>query len=60
MLKAANYLDCARLTDLLIKKVAAAMKDKTVEQLYQFWGVESDFTPEEEEENHRRYGWIYD
>jgi S-phase kinase-associated protein 1 len=45
---AANYMEVQPLIDLTCASVAAAVKDKTKQELYAAFGITTDFTPEEE------------
>jgi hypothetical protein len=49
LINAANYLEAKSLLDLLCKRIANMIKGKTVEQIRCTFGIQSDFTPEEEE-----------
>ena len=46
---AANYLDIKPLLELSCAKVASMIKGKDVKQIRQFFNIENDFTPEEEQ-----------
>ncbi|XP_057959192.1 SKP1-like protein 1A [Malania oleifera] len=59
LLNAANYLNINDLLDLLCQKVADLIKDKSVEEVRQFFGIEGDFTPEEEEEIRKEHDWAF-
>ena len=54
---AANYLDIKGLLDLGCKAVAKMIEGKTTEQLRDQFGIENDFTPEEEERIRRENKW---
>lgn len=58
LLNAANYLNNKKLLDLLIKYVANLIKGKTRDEICELFGVENDFTPEEEEAIRKEYGWL--
>lgn len=49
LILASNYLDIPGLLDLTCKTVANMIKGKTPEQIRQTFGLQNDFTPEEEE-----------
>jgi len=49
-IEAADFLGCVRLVNMGCKYVAENIKDKTPEELRQFFNIENDFTPEEEKE----------
>jgi len=57
LIMAANFLDMTNLLDLLCKVVANMMKNKTVEEIREKFGIVNDFTPEEEEEVRRENEW---
>ncbi|KAL0490036.1 S-phase kinase-associated protein Skp1 [Acrasis kona] len=48
LIMAANYLNIKDLLDLTCAKVASMMKGKSPEQIREMFGIENDFTPEEE------------
>ena len=54
---AANYLDIKGLLDLGCKVVAKMIEGKTTQQLRDQFGIENDFTPEEEERIRRENEW---
>ena len=54
---AADYLDIKKLRGLCCKTVANILKGKTVEQIREMYGIENDFTPEEEEEIRKQTAW---
>ena len=54
---AANYLDVAPLLNLACHIVANMIKGKTVEEIRAIFGIDNDFTPEEEEEVRRENEW---
>ena len=45
---AANYLEIKSLLELSTAKVASIIKNKTVQEIRDFFNIENDFTPEEE------------
>ena len=49
LINAANYMDVKGLLDLCCAKIASNFKGKSIEELKQEYGIEGDFTPEEEE-----------
>ncbi|GMH04371.1 hypothetical protein Nepgr_006210 [Nepenthes gracilis] len=57
---AANYLDIKDLLDAACEKIADTIKDFTVEDCRAFFGIESDFTPREEEEIRAEHRWAHD
>lgn len=54
---AANYLDIKSLLELSCKTVALMIKGKTTEEIRQTFGIENDFTPEEEEQIRKENEW---
>ena len=46
---AANYLDIKPLLELSCAKVASQIKGKSIPEIRQYFNIENDFTPEEEE-----------
>ena len=57
VIKAANFLEIESLLDLTCAKVATMLKGKSVEEIRQTFGIENDFTPEEEEEIKKENAW---
>ncbi|KAI9184477.1 hypothetical protein H9P43_003530 [Blastocladiella emersonii ATCC 22665] len=57
---AANYLDIKPLLDLGCKTVANMIKGKTTEEIRKTFGIQNDFTPEEEEQIRRENEWAED
>ena len=45
---AANFLDIKSLLDLCSAKLASWITSKSVEEIREFFGIENDYTPEEE------------
>ncbi|XP_021900549.1 SKP1-like protein 13 [Carica papaya] len=60
MVLAANYLDIKDLLDLLCQSVADGLKDKSVEFVRTFFGIENDYTEEEEAEVWRQNAWAFE
>lgn len=54
---AANYLDIKDLLDLTCKIVANMIKGKTQDEIRAVFGIENDFTPEEEEQIRKENEW---
>lgn len=48
LILASNYLDIKSLLELSTAKVASVIKNKTVQEIRDFFNIENDFTPEEE------------
>jgi S-phase kinase-associated protein 1 len=49
MVRASNYLNLERLFELSCSKVGDIIKAMSIEEIRGFFGIENDFTPEEEE-----------
>ena len=54
---AANYLDIKDLLEITCQKVADMIRGKTPSEIRKIFGVENDFTPEEEEEIKKQNEW---
>ena len=50
ILLAANYMDIKSLIDLAAAKIASQIKDKTPKEIRERFGIENDFTEEEQEQ----------
>lgn len=59
LVSGANYLNIRELLDKGCKVIADLCKGKTVEELRKIFGVENDFTPEEEEKIKQECAWLY-
>ena len=57
VIKSANFLEIESLLDLTCAKVATMLKGKSVEEIRETFGIENDFTPEEEEEIRKENTW---
>jgi S-phase kinase-associated protein 1 len=57
VIKSANFLEIESLLDLTCAKVATMLKGKSVEEIRETFGIENDFTPEEEEEIKKENTW---
>lgn len=57
LIMAANYLNIKDLLDLTCAKVASMIKGKSPEQIREMFGIENDFTPEEEEKIREENKW---
>ncbi|KAI3889054.1 hypothetical protein MKX03_012487 [Papaver bracteatum] len=60
LILAANYLNIKELLDLTCQKVADMIKGKTPEEIRKTFNIQSDFTPEEEEEVRRENQWAFE
>jgi len=58
MIYATNYLDYKELLDLTMKQIVKNIKNKTPQEIREYFGIESDFTPEEEEQVRKENEWI--
>jgi S-phase kinase-associated protein 1 len=57
LIMAANYLNIKDLLDLTCAKVASMIKGKSPEQIREMFGIENDFTPEEEAKIREENKW---
>ncbi|XP_021900548.1 SKP1-like protein 10 [Carica papaya] len=57
---AANYLDIKDLLDLLCQGMADGIKNKSLEFVKKFFGIENDYTEEEEAEVRRQNAWAFE
>jgi S-phase kinase-associated protein 1 len=57
---AANYLNHAALLDATCQAVADMIKDKSPEEIRAEFGIENDFTPDEEAEIRAQNQWAFD
>ena len=57
LVMAANYLDIKSLLELSCAKVASLIKNKSVQEIRQFFNIENDFTPEEEAQIQEENRW---
>ncbi|CAA7014260.1 unnamed protein product [Microthlaspi erraticum] len=60
LILAANYLDIKNLLGLACDTVANMVKDRTVEEVRDFFSVTNDFTPEEEATVRGENNWGYE
>jgi len=54
----ANYLDIRSLLELMAKKVAYMVKEKSFEELKDLFGITGDITPEDEEQTLKENPWL--
>ncbi|OMO50217.1 SKP1 component [Corchorus olitorius] len=59
MILGANYLNIKDLLDMLNQAVADRIKNKSVEYVRRFFGIDNDFTPEEEADLRRQNEWAF-
>ncbi|XVF78016.1 hypothetical protein PTKIN_Ptkin14bG0094200 [Pterospermum kingtungense] len=60
MILAANYLNMKDMLDMLNQAVADRIKNKSVEYVRRFFGVENDYTPEEEAAVRAQNEWAFE
>uniref|UniRef100_A0A0D9VAX0 SKP1-like protein n=1 Tax=Leersia perrieri TaxID=77586 RepID=A0A0D9VAX0_9ORYZ len=60
LILAANYMNIPCLLNLACQKGADLIKDKTTEEIREIFGIENDFTPEEEAEIRRENPWAFE
>jgi len=59
-LQACNYLDLKPLLEICCKTVCNWMKGKSVEEVRTLFGIETDYTPEEDEALKKENAWAED
>ncbi|KAL6610163.1 hypothetical protein ACP70R_040132 [Stipagrostis hirtigluma subsp. patula] len=57
---AANFLDAQDLLGAAFQRTADRIKDMTVEEVREYFGVANDFTPAEEEAIRKENAWAFD
>ncbi|XP_062178161.1 SKP1-like protein 1A [Alnus glutinosa] len=57
---AANYLESQELLDLTCRAVADQIKRRSVEEIREFFNIDNDYTPEEEEEERSNIKWAFE
>ncbi|XP_075643268.1 SKP1-like protein 20 [Castanea sativa] len=60
LILAANYLNIKELLDFLCRSVALRIQNKSVEYARKFFGIEGDYTPEEEAQIRQEYAWAFE
>lgn len=60
LILAANYLNVKDLLDMLNQEAADRIKNRSVEYVRKFFGIESDFTPEEEQRIRNENAWAFE
>ncbi|KAJ0043930.1 hypothetical protein Pint_18110 [Pistacia integerrima] len=60
LILAANYLNIKEMLDFLTETIANRLKNKSVEYVRAFFGIENDFTPQEEEAVRKEYEWAFE
>ncbi|XP_050368874.1 SKP1-like protein 14 [Argentina anserina] len=60
LILAADYLNVNDFLDLLNQTVADRISNKSVEYVRKLFGIESDYTPEEEEALREQYAWAFE
>lgn len=60
MIPVANYLEIKDLLDVLNQAVADRIENKSVEYVRGFFGIDNDFTAEEEAVLRREHAWAYE
>ena len=60
LILAANYLNIGPMLDVTCKAVADLIKGKAPDEIRREFGLDNDFTPEEEEEIRRENQWAFD
>ncbi|KAE8671043.1 Nuclear transcription factor Y subunit C-2 isoform 1 [Hibiscus syriacus] len=57
---AAHYLDVKDMVDVISQGIADRIKNKSVEYARELFGIENDYTPEEEAELRAQYEWAFE
>ncbi|XVE53427.1 hypothetical protein DITRI_Ditri03aG0002300 [Diplodiscus trichospermus] len=60
LILAANYLNIKDMLDMLNQGVADRIKNKSVEYVRRFFGIENDYTPEEEAAVRAQNEWAFE
>ncbi|KAJ6929597.1 SKP1-like protein 14 [Populus alba x Populus x berolinensis] len=60
MIPVANYLEIKDLLDVLNQAVADRIENKSVEYVRGFFGIDNDFTAEEEAALRQEHAWAYE
>ncbi|KAM1004064.1 hypothetical protein ACFX13_004378 [Malus domestica] len=60
LILAADFLHVDLLLEVLNQTVADRIKNKSVEHVRKLFGVESDYTPEEEQKLREEYAWAFE
>lgn len=60
LILAANYLDIRKLLDMCCRAVANSVLGKTPKEIYAYFGVTKELTPEEEEQVRADNPWLED
>lgn len=58
LINSTNYMDYKELLDLTMKEIVKNIKGKTPQEIREYFGIQSDFTPEEEEQVRKENEWI--
>ncbi|GMY33235.1 SKP1-like protein 20 [Fagus crenata] len=60
LILAANYLDIKEMLQFLNQNVADRIQNKSVEYVRNFFGIENDFSPEEEAKLREEFAWAFE
>ncbi|GMY33233.1 SKP1-like protein 14 [Fagus crenata] len=60
MILAANYLDIKEMLEFLNQSVADRIQNKSVEYVRNFFGIDNDFSPEEEAKLREEFAWAFE
>ncbi|GAY58120.1 hypothetical protein CUMW_184620 [Citrus unshiu] len=60
MILVANYLNIKMVLDYLTEALANKIKNKSVEYVRKLFGIENNFTPEEEEAGRKECEWTFE
>ncbi|KAI0881213.1 Skp1 family, dimerization domain-containing protein [Annulohypoxylon maeteangense] len=57
---AVNFLDVPDLLKAIARAIAQEIKYMSTEQMREYFGIENDFTPEEEKKIREENGWAHE
>uniref|UniRef100_A0A1D1ZB08 SKP1-like protein 4 n=1 Tax=Anthurium amnicola TaxID=1678845 RepID=A0A1D1ZB08_9ARAE len=60
LLMAADYLNAKKLLDVTCQAIADNIKDMSVEDVREYFQIENDYTPEEEQKLRKEYKWAFE
>ncbi|KAF5477318.1 hypothetical protein F2P56_003967 [Juglans regia] len=60
LILAVNFLHVKEMLDFLIRSVANRIRNRSVAYVRQFFDIENDFTPQEEDQIHQENAWAFE